>query len=56
MIVKRRRIFVIATLLLVTAIVVVLCVGYFTEDKKIQYDGTLVKIEKVELAEKVIKC
>ena len=53
MIVKKRRIFVIATLLIVMAILVVLCVGYFTDDKLKEYDGTLVRMESVELAEKV---
>lgn len=42
MIVKKRKIFIIATFLIITAIAVVLCVGYLTEDKKTDYNGTLV--------------
>lgn len=45
MIVKKRKIFLIAIFLIVTAIVIVLCVGLFKEDKKTEYDGTLAIIE-----------
>ncbi|NLO10286.1 MAG: hypothetical protein GX129_10540 [Clostridiales bacterium] len=41
MIVKKRKIFIIATFLVIAAIAVVLCVGYFTEDKKTEFDGVL---------------
>jgi hypothetical protein len=44
MIIRRKKILFITTFLIVTAIAVVLCVGYFTEDKKTEYDGTLVEI------------
>lgn len=47
--VKKRRIFLIATFLIVTAIAIVLCVGYFTEDKKTEYNGTLAMTENVEM-------
>ncbi len=43
MIFRKKRIFLIATFLIVTAIAVVLCVGYFTKEKKTDYDGTLVE-------------
>ncbi|NLK99150.1 MAG: hypothetical protein GX271_00615 [Clostridiales bacterium] len=54
MIVKRRRIFIVATFLVVAAIAVVLCVGYFTEEKKTDYDGILAHIEYLELGESAI--
>jgi|LSQX01.2.fsa_nt_gb uncharacterized protein YpmB len=41
MIVKKRKIFIIATFIIITAIIVVLCVGYLTDEKKTEYDGTL---------------
>jgi hypothetical protein len=44
MIVKKRKVFIIATFLLIMAIAVVLCVGYFTEDKKTEFDGVLALI------------
>jgi hypothetical protein len=46
--IRKKRIFIIATFLIVTAIAVVLCVGYFTEDEKTVYDGTLAWIETNE--------
>lgn len=45
MIIRKKRIFLIATFLIVTAIVVVLCVGYFTDNGKTEYDGTLVEVQ-----------
>lgn len=44
MIFRWKRIYIIATLLIVVAIAVVLCVGHFTEEEKTVYDGTLVKL------------
>lgn len=37
----KKRILLIATFLIITAIAVVLCIGYFTEEKKNEYDGIL---------------
>lgn len=51
MIVKGRKIFIIATFIIVTAIVVVLCVGYFAEDKKTEYDGVLAMESSIDLDE-----
>lgn len=51
MIVKKRRIFILAAFLIITAVIVVLCVGYFTEDKKTEYDGVLAKIENTDRIE-----
>lgn len=48
MLFKKRRIFIIATFLIITAIAVALCVGYLTEDKKSEYEGTLVEAHLVE--------
>lgn len=45
MVVKKRKVFLIATFLIIVAIVVVLFVGYFTGDKKNEYEGTLVEVE-----------
>lgn len=52
MIVKKRKIVIIAAFLIVTAIIVVLCVGYFTEDKKTEYDGTLANIKNTDMFER----
>lgn len=49
MIIRKKRIFIITTFLIVTAIAVVLCVGYFTDDKKTEYDGTLVKLRMEQI-------
>lgn len=49
MLIKKRRLLIITTFLIVTAIAVVLCVGYFTEDKKTEYNGTLAMTENVEM-------
>jgi len=43
--VRKRRIFVIATFLIIAAIAVVLCVGFFADEKKKEIDGTLVRIQ-----------
>ncbi|MDD4112276.1 MAG: hypothetical protein PHC56_04490 [Herbinix sp.] len=51
MIVNGRKIFIIGTFIIVMAIVVVLCVGYFTEDKKTEYDGVLVINTSIDLKE-----
>jgi hypothetical protein len=51
MVVRRKRIFIIATFLLITAIAVVLYVGFFTEDKKTEYDGVLALNSSFELNE-----
>jgi hypothetical protein len=48
MLVRKKKTFIIATFLIVAAIAIVLCVGYFTEDKKNEYDGTLVKFHVTE--------
>lgn len=48
MLVRKKKIFIIATFLIVAAIAIVLCVGYFTDDKKTEYDGTLVKFDVTE--------
>ena len=44
MVIKRKKIIILTTILIVTAIAVVLCVGYFSADKKIEYDGILVDV------------
>lgn len=44
-VVKKQKVFLIATFLIIAAIVVVLFVGYFTGDKKKEYEGTLVEVE-----------
>lgn len=48
MLVKKRRMFLIATFIIVTAIAVVLYVGFFTKDEKTDYDGVLAQMEKIE--------
>lgn len=45
MVVKKRKVFLITTFLIIAAIVVVLFVGYFTGEKKVEYEGTLVEVE-----------
>lgn len=45
MLIKKRRLFFITTFIIIAAIAVVLFVGYYTGDKKIDYDGTLVEVE-----------
>lgn len=42
--IKKRRIIFLATFLIIAAIAVVLCVGFLTEEKKRDIDGTLVDI------------
>lgn len=49
MMTKKRRLFVIATFLIIAAIAVVICVGFLTDEKKKEMDGTLVDI-KIEQA------
>lgn len=43
MAVKKRRIFIIATFLIITAITVAICVGLLKEEEKNEYDGILVE-------------
>lgn len=40
--VKKMRLFIIATFLVIIAVVLVLCFGYYSDDKKAKVDGTLV--------------
>lgn len=42
--IRKRRIFFVATFLIIAAIAVVLCVGFLTDEKKRDIDGTLVDI------------
>lgn len=42
--IKKRKIIVVATLLIIAAVAVVLCVGFLTGEKKRDIDGTLVNI------------
>ncbi len=51
MIVKGKKIIIIVTFIIITAIAVVLCVGYFTEDKKTEYDGVLAMESSIDLDE-----
>jgi hypothetical protein len=46
---KIKRFLVVATFLIIAAVAVVLCVGFFTDEKTKEMDGTLVdvKIEQV---------
>jgi len=44
LVIKKRRIIFLATFLIIAAIAVVLCVGFLTEEKKRDIDGTLVDI------------
>lgn len=39
---RKWRLFVVATFLIIAAIVVVICVGFFTDNNKKELDGTLV--------------
>lgn len=43
MTVKKKKIFLITTFIIITAVVIVLCVGYFTKNPISEYDGTLVE-------------
>lgn len=45
MVIRKRKLFFITTFIIIAAIAVVLFVGYFTGDKKIDYDGTLVEVQ-----------
>lgn len=40
----RKKVFWLAVLIVITAVIIVLCVGYFTGGKSSEYNGTLVKI------------
>ncbi|MDD3173306.1 MAG: hypothetical protein PHF63_06550 [Herbinix sp.] len=39
----KKKVFWITTLIIITAIVIVLCVGYFIDGQPSEFDGTLVK-------------
>jgi len=45
--VKKMRLFIIATFLVIIAVVLVLCFGYYSDDKKGKVDGTLVSKDTV---------
>jgi hypothetical protein len=40
----KKRLFWIAALIIISAIIIVLCVGYFTGGQASEFDGTLVKL------------
>ena len=40
----KRKILLIAGLIILAAVTLVLCVGYFTSDNSSEFDGTLVKV------------
>jgi len=42
--IRKKRLFVVATFLIIAAIAVVLCVGFLANDKEKEIDGTLVDI------------
>lgn len=42
MILKRKKLILITTFIIVTALAIVLCVGYFTKNMENEFDGTLV--------------
>ena len=43
MTVKKKKLFLITTFIVITAVVIVLCVGYLIKSPISEYDGTLVK-------------
>lgn len=45
MLLKKRKLILVATFLIIAAIALVLFVGYFTGDKKYEYEGTLVETQ-----------
>lgn len=47
--IKKRRIFIIATCLIITAITVAICVGLLNDKKKEEYDGILVESQIDEI-------
>ena len=44
MTVKRKKLFFIATFIIIAAVAIVLCVGLFTQRQKSEFDGTLIEI------------
>ncbi|MDI9509559.1 MAG: hypothetical protein GX319_05770 [Clostridiales bacterium] len=44
MVLKRKKIILLATIIIVTAIAVALFVGFLSSDEKTEYEGTLVDI------------
>jgi hypothetical protein len=40
----KKKIFWIAALIIITAIIIVLCIGYFTQGETNDYEGTLVQL------------
>ncbi|CUH93533.1 hypothetical protein [Herbinix luporum] len=49
MMLKKRRIFLLGAFLIIAALAVALWVGFFTGDKKSEYDGTLVEVSTDEI-------
>ncbi len=48
MMLKKRRIFLLGAFLIIAALAVALWVGFFTGDKKSEYDGTLVEVSMMK--------
>ena len=49
MMLKKRRIFLLGAFLIIADLAVALWVGFFTGDKKSEYDGTLVEVSTDEI-------
>lgn len=45
MLIKRKKVVFIAMFFVIAAVAIVLCVGYFADSEKTEYDGTLVEVQ-----------